>query len=64
LFLIWRGKNEISPLLAPIWKYLFGYLWKNPLLPPLEKIVPTLMDAHVKMDAHDSLCAPGGAERQ
>ena len=22
------------------------------------------MDAHVKMDAHDSLCAPGGAERQ
>jgi len=34
VFLVSRGKNEISPLLAPLWKDLFGYFWKNPVLAP------------------------------
>jgi len=25
------------------WKNIFGYVWKNPLCPPLEKILPTPM---------------------
>jgi len=39
--LVSRGKNEISPFLTLSWKNLFGYIWKNPLLAPLEKILPT-----------------------
>ena len=38
-----RGKTEISALLPPSWKKCLGYPWKNPLLSPLEKNLPTQM---------------------
>jgi len=37
-FSISRGKKQISPLLAPPWKKF----WENPLLPPQQKILPTI----------------------
>jgi len=40
VFLVSSGKKQISPLLAPIDKF-----WKNPQVPPLEKILPTPMVA-------------------
>jgi len=38
VFLVLSGKNQISPLLAPLEKYR-----KNTLVPPMEKILPTPM---------------------
>jgi len=36
IFLISSGKKQITLLLSPLEKF-----WKNPLVPPLEKILPT-----------------------
>jgi len=33
--------------LAPSWKNLYGYLWKNPLMPPPGKILPTHMHTSI-----------------
>jgi len=38
-----RGKNEISPFLAPLDKSLCLHLEKSTIAPPLEKIRPTPM---------------------
>jgi len=38
VFLVSSGKKQILPLLDPLQKF-----WKNSLVPPLEKILPTLM---------------------
>jgi len=38
VFLVLGRKKQISPLLGPVEK-----CWKNPLVPPLEKIFPTPM---------------------
>jgi len=40
VFLVSRGKNEISRLLGHLQNF-FGYPWKNPLLPLPGKIIPT-----------------------
>ena len=48
VFLVSRGKNEISPLVPPPWKDLNGYLRKNPLLPPPKKVFPTPMSGVTK----------------
>jgi len=40
VFLVSPDKTQISQLLAPLPKKHF---WKNPLVPPLEKILPTPM---------------------
>jgi len=53
VFLVSRRKNEISPLLAPPWKHLYGYFWKNPLLAPTGK---NPSDAHDM----DQSCRHGG----
>jgi len=45
VFLVSSGKNQISPLLAPLEKFR-----KNPLVPPLEKILPTLMHVGLLLD--------------
>jgi len=45
VFLVLRGKNEISSLNSP-WKNLYGYLWKKSAIGlPLEKILWTPMVA-------------------
>jgi len=38
VFLVSRGKKQISPLLPPVEKF-----WKNLPVTPLEKILPTIM---------------------
>ena len=38
------SEGQISPLLSPPWKDLYGYFWKNPLkASPRVKILPTPM---------------------
>jgi len=43
VFLVSSGKKQISPLFSSLQKNF----WKNPLVPPLEKILPTPM--HISM---------------
>jgi len=51
VFLVSRGKNEISRLLGHL-EIFFDYPWKNPLLPPLEK---NLSDALVGLGGYNKL---------
>jgi len=47
VFLVFSGKNQISPFLAPP--------WKNPFVVPLEKILPTTMHTVIKVLTIDAI---------
>ena len=45
VFLVWETKWNFTAF-GPRWKYLYCYLWKNPLI-PLEKILPPSMTTFI-----------------